>query len=170
MTLRFEPFAQRHVDHLEPILTDAAALRFTRLPEPVPPGFAQEWVARYEQGRVSGVNDGFAVFTPDGAFAGLALAPAVDRDAREVELGFIVAPGARGRGVATEALRWLTAWAFGELGALRAYLVINRENEPSRRVARRCGYVREGLLRSLHLKGDVRVDAEIWSRLPSDPA
>ena len=46
----------------------------------------------------------------------------------------------------------LTRWAFDELGALRAYLYINVENVPSLRVAQRAGYVREGVLRSLHLK------------------
>jgi hypothetical protein len=36
-------------------------------------------------------------------------------------------------------------------------------------VAERCGYVLEGIMRSSHLKDDVRVDAGLWSRLPSDP-
>jgi RimJ/RimL family protein N-acetyltransferase len=44
------------------------------------------------------------------------------------------------------------------------------ENAASERVAERCGYVREGVMRSIHVKQDVRVDAAIWSRLPSDPA
>jgi len=28
--------------------------------------------------------------------------------------------------------------------------------------------VREGVMRSLYLKGDIRVDASLWSRLPTD--
>ena len=39
----------------------------------------------------------------------------------------------------------------------------------SKRVAERCGYIREGVLRSLHVKQDVHEDTEIWSRLASDP-
>ncbi len=168
-TLRFEPFGRQHTDALESILTDAEAIRFTRLPDPVPAGFAEGWVARYEQGRRDGTTEGFAVVTADGAFAGLALAPDIDRAGRQVELGYIIAPSARGQGVATATLRWLTRWAFEELGVLRAYLIIDRENQPSARVARRCGYVLEGVLRSLHLKQEIRIDAEIWSRLPTDP-
>jgi hypothetical protein len=38
----------------------------------------------------------------------------------------------------------------------------------SERVAARCGYAREGVLRSIHFKPDKRIDAAIWSRLPSD--
>ena len=56
--------------------------------------------------------EGFAIDDDDGAFLGLALAPAIDVDAAEAELGYIVAAHARGRGVATEALRQLTKWAF----------------------------------------------------------
>jgi RimJ/RimL family protein N-acetyltransferase len=60
-------------------------------------------------------------------------------------------------------------WAFSELGALRLELLISVDNDASKRVAERCGYLREGVLRSLHLKQDVRVDTEMWSRLPDDP-
>jgi RimJ/RimL family protein N-acetyltransferase len=47
-------------------------------------------------------------------------------------------------------------------------LVIDVANVASQRVAERCGYVREGVMRSVHFKGDVRIDAELWSRLASD--
>jgi RimJ/RimL family protein N-acetyltransferase len=67
-------------------------------------------------------------------------------------------------------LRQLTEWVLAELGALRIWLVINIDDPASERVAERCGYVREGVMRSIHLKQGMRVDASLWSRLPSDPA
>ena len=167
--VRLVPLVDQHAALLGPILGDAEALRFTRLPEPPPAGFAQEWIARYVQSRADGSAEGFAIVdAADGAFLGVALAPVIDREGREVELGYIVAPDARGRGVATEALGQLTAWAFDTLGALRITLIIDAENAPSRSVAERCGYVHEGTLRSSHLKQGIRIDAELWSRLPSD--
>ena len=63
----------------------------------------------------------------------------------------------------------LTRWAFAEAEALRIYLVIDVENVASSRAAERCGYLREGVMRSTHLKDDVRIDAGLWSRLASDP-
>ena len=42
------------------------------------------------------------------------------------------------------------------------------ENTASERVAERCGYVREGVMRSIFLKDGRRTDATLWSRLPSD--
>jgi RimJ/RimL family protein N-acetyltransferase len=168
--LRLVPLGETHLDDVAALLTDAEVLRFTRIPEPPPSDFARQWLVRYEQGRRAGTNEGFAALDAEERFLGLALAPEIDREGREVELGYIVARAARGRGVATEMLRQLTEWALAELGALRIWLVINIDNPASERVAERCGYVREGVMRSIHLKQGIRVDASLWSRLPSDPA
>ena len=157
------------MDALRPIVDDPDVRRFTRVPASPPPDFAESWVAGYEQGRIDGTREGFAVAdAEDGRFLGIAVAFSIDREAQTVELGYIVAPGARGRGVAAAALGRLTEWAFTELGALRIELRISVHNEPSKRVAQRCGYRREGVLRSVYLKDGVREDTELWSRLPSD--
>jgi RimJ/RimL family protein N-acetyltransferase len=166
--IRFEPFGESHLEELEEVLEDPELLRFTRVPEPVPPGFARTWLDRYEEGRRYGSREAFAIVDEDGSFLGLALAPRIEREARTAELGYVVAPAARGRGVATEALRRLTEWAFGELGMLRLELLISVENGASKRVAGRCGYVCEGVLRSLHVKQGVHEDTEVWSRLATD--
>ena len=62
----------------------------------------------------------------------------------------------------------LTEWAISELGMLRLELMIGVDNSASKKVAERCGYAFEGVLRSLHFKQERRADTEIWSRLPSD--
>jgi RimJ/RimL family protein N-acetyltransferase len=151
------------------MLEDPDVLRFTRVPEPVPEGFVRSWLARYEEGRGEGIREAFAIEDEEGGVLGLAFAPTIDRETRTAELGYLVAPAARGRGVATETLRRLTDWAFDELGMLRLELFISVDNVASKRVAEHCGYVREGVLRSLHFKQGTREDTEIWSRLPTDP-
>ena len=167
--MRLEPLSAAHLPDLTAITEDEEAVRFTRLPEPVPEGFAASWIARYERGREDGTGYGFAALDDDGGFLGVGLAPHVDAEAREVELGYIVAREARGRGVATEMVRQLTRWAFAELDALRVYLLIDAENLASLRVAERCGYTHEGVMRSVYLKPGRRIDQAVWSRLPSDP-
>ena len=162
------PFGEEHLAGVEEMLEDPDLLRFTRIPEPVPPGFARGWFERYEEGRSDGSREAFAI-VEDGEFLGLALAPEIDRETRTAELGYVVAPAARGRGVATEALRQLTEWAFAELGMLRLELLISVANAGSKKVAERCGYVREGVLRSAYVKQGLREDTEIWSRLATDP-
>jgi len=164
------PFGEQHLDAIPVLVADPAVARFTRVPVPTPADFGRTWLDRYEEGRRLGTREAFAVVdAADGMFLGLAMVPRIDRETRTVELGYAVMPAARGRGVATEALGLLTAWAFEKLGALRIELLITPGNEGSRVVAARCGYVYEGTLRSLHFKGDLREDTEIWSRLPTDP-
>lgn len=108
--------------------------------------------------------------TARGVSSGSDLAPEIDRAAGELELGYIVARDAQGRGIATEILRLLTRWAFDEVEAQRAYLIIDVENPASARVAERCGYRLEGVMRSIHVKQGQRADVGLWSRLPGDPS
>jgi RimJ/RimL family protein N-acetyltransferase len=165
---RLELFGERHLGALEEMLDDPELLRFTRVPEPVPPGFARVWLERYEEGRRDGSREAFAIVDEKGGFLGLGLAPRIEREERTAELGYVVTPAARGRGVATDALRQLTEWAFAERDMLRIELLISVENVASKRVAERSGYVLEGVLRSLHIKQGRHEDTEIWSRLATD--
>jgi RimJ/RimL family protein N-acetyltransferase len=167
--LHLESLAERHVDGVADLIADPEVLRFTRVPEPPPDDFPRTWVDAYAQARADGTREGFAAVGADGAFLGLALAPTIEREGGEVELGYIVSRHARGRGVATEILRQLTRWAFHELDAKRIYLIIDVRNPASERVAERCGYVREGVMRSIHVKQGLRADCALWSRLPTDP-
>ena len=170
MDIALTLFAEAHLPHIVELVDDPETGRFTRIPVPPPPGFPQAWLDMYEMGRRDGTREAFAVVSEsDGSFLGVALAPVIETDERTVELGYVIMPSARGRGVATGALRLLTEWAFSELGAERAELLISVDNTASKLVAERSGYVREGVLRSMYVKRGVREDLEIWSRLPSDP-
>ena len=166
--VRLELLAEKHLPSVAAMFDDEGVLRYTRIPDPAPPGFEREWLEFYEEGRREGKREAFAVIDDDGSFLGLALAFGIDREGRQLELGYVVAPEARGRGVATRALELLTNWAFTELDALRIELWISASNDPSKRVAANVGYSYEGTLRSFHFKQGRRDDFEIWSRLASD--
>ena len=169
-SVRLELLTDRYVEDLERLAADPAVQRNTYVPEPPPPGFGCTWLEAYEKAREAGTREGFAILDAGtGEFLGMAAAVHLDDDAGEAELGYILAPEARGRGAATEALRQLTDWAFGK-GMLRLELRIDASNDPSVRVAERCGYQREGLLRSVHFKSGRRTDVLIYSRLPGDAA
>jgi len=166
---RLEPLGDQHLEDIALLLEDDGVLRYTRVPNPVPPGWEREWLRLYEQGRRDGTREAFAVVDDDaGSLLGLALAFGIDREGRQLELGYVVAPDARGRGVATQTLELLTQWAFSELDALRIELWISVGNVASKRVAEKAGYRCEGTLRSYHFKQGIRDDFEIWSRLASD--
>jgi RimJ/RimL family protein N-acetyltransferase len=163
------PFTASHLDAFAALAADPDTVRFTRFPDPPRADFPAEWLARYERGRRDGTREAFAVLDAGGAFAGLALAVEIDREAAEAELGYVVAPAARGRGIATAAVALLTRWAFDERRLERVTLLIDHENGASRTVAERCGYVLDGTLRNVHMKPGVRSDCLVFSRLPSDP-
>ena len=167
--LRLEPLGERHLDGIAALVADPEVAALHARPRAAAAGLRARLARPVRAGSARRQPRGFAAVDGGGAFLGLALAPEIDAEAREVELGYIVAPAARGRGVATAMLRELTRWAFAQAGALRAYLLIDTANVASQRVAERCGYVLEGVLRSVYLKQGRRSDQMIWSRLPSDP-
>ena len=169
-SVHLELLGEAHLGALGAMLSDPDVLRFTRVPEPAPADFPQQWLATYEAGRRDGTREAFAALDGDGRLVGLALAFGIDREEGEAELGYIVMPEARGRGVGTAILGALTDWAFAATAVERIRLVVDVENPASLRVAERSGYVREGVMRSVPIKNGRRIDAVLLSRLRSDPA
>jgi ribosomal-protein-alanine N-acetyltransferase len=87
---------------------------------------------------------------------------------RRGTIGYWLLPQARGQGLATRAVDLLAPWAFHELRLARLGLLAQPTNRSSRRVAERCGFRREGLLRSYAEIDGQRVDLVCFSLLPSD--
>jgi RimJ/RimL family protein N-acetyltransferase len=84
-------------------------------------------------------------------------------------IGYWVAREARGRGVATRALRLLARWAFEELGLGRVELVTDPANRASQRVAEKACFRREAVLRSaLQYPDGRRADSVMFSLLPDE--
>lgn len=61
-------------------------------------------------------------------------------------VGYWLNPDARGRGVATTALRLVCGWAFEELSLDRLLLTTHPDNVASQRVAERAGFTRAGVV------------------------
>jgi RimJ/RimL family protein N-acetyltransferase len=166
--LRLEPFTAAHLPRFAALAEDPDVLRFTRFPDPPEAAFPARWLARYEAGRRDGTKEAFAVLDPrSGELVGLALAVEIDRAAGAAELGYLVGPAARGRGIATEALRRLTRWAREHEGLQALTLIINAENAGSRKVAERAGYVLARVDRDAEVKPGRRGDLMVYE-LPSD--
>ena len=127
--------------------------------------FAANWRASAAMGRPSGVT--FAITdAASGELAGLCGVDAWS-DEDVVQIGYWLAPRARGRGYATRAVILLTRWLF-ELGAARVFLTIVAGNQPSVEVARRAGFVYEGTMRSHGVWRDERCDVMWFAALPTN--
>lgn len=167
--IRFVPLDQRYADDFDELGRDPEVARFTYAPVPFTRDDAVAWIARYERGWAAGSMAGFAVEDVDtGAFVGFACVVRFSGPGREAELGYMVGPAWRGRGIAVRTLRLLSEWAVREVGAIRLELRIAVDNAGSLAVAERAGYRREGVLRSLHFKAGERVDAAVYSLLADE--
>ncbi|HME80176.1 MAG TPA: GNAT family N-acetyltransferase [Mycobacterium sp.] len=85
------------------------------------------------------------------------------------EVGYGLAPWARGMGVMTRALRLALAWGFGLPGIEVVYWLAQVGNWPSRRVAGRCGFRMEGTVCGLLEQRGQRRDAWIGSLRRGEP-
>ncbi|MFJ9344151.1 GNAT family N-acetyltransferase [Streptomyces sp. NPDC101733] len=115
---------------------------------------ALAWIGAREAERAAGAGFAFAV---TGAEAGAdgprplgnVLLKGVAVGKPTAEVGYWTAPHARGLGVAPRAVEAVTAWAFETLrpaGLERLELRHQSDNEPSCRVALKCGYALTGIL------------------------
>ena len=92
----------------------------------------------------------------------------LSREHQSAELAYLIAPAARGRGIATAAVDALSRYAFERLAMQRLQIRVDPDNAASRRVAEKAGYQREGLMRSALIVRGRRADVLVYSRLPGD--
>lgn len=83
------------------------------------------------------------------------------------EIGYLLVPGARGRGVATRAMGMLVDWAFREVGMRRVQALVHPDNPASMAVLERLGFEREGILRSYRPPDEDRI---MFALVQSSPA
>ncbi|MBU2669737.1 GNAT family N-acetyltransferase [Actinoplanes bogorensis] len=84
------------------------------------------------------------------------------------QIGYWMDPAARGRGVATAAVRALCRWGFEVLGLGLIEWRAEVGNHASRRVAEKAGFRVEAVLRQRLVHRGGRVDAWVGSMLPSE--
>ena len=91
------------------------------------------------------------------AAGGIGIELQSDVERVSAEIGYWLGEALWGRGIATEALRAVTAEAFTRYDITRLYAVPFADHPASVRVLEKAGYVREGLMRQSAIKeGKVR--------------
>ncbi|HEY4689329.1 MAG TPA: GNAT family N-acetyltransferase [Anaerolineae bacterium] len=93
----------------------------------------------------------------------------IDWDARCFEIGYWVRTKFAGQGYATEAVNGITRFAFTHLKANRVEIRCDAKNVRSAAIAKRCGFLLEGVRRhdSLGVDGDLR-DTLVFSKIGLD--
>ena len=83
-------------------------------------------------------------------------------------LGYWLIPSARGRRLATSAVRLVSDWALRELDILRLEAWVAPGNVASQRVLEGAGFAQEGRLRNFLQLRDQTTDGLVYARIPPD--
>ncbi|WP_425303502.1 GNAT family N-acetyltransferase [Nocardia wallacei] len=127
-----------------------------------------EWFEGYRRDWRAEVGGHWAVARGGGEVVGRIAMRGLDFDDGVAGIGYWVLPGARGGGVASRALSALSSWALGEIGFHRLQLEHSTRNRGSCRVAVKCGYRMEGVMRSAAVHDDGRHDMHLHGRVRGD--
>jgi RimJ/RimL family protein N-acetyltransferase len=169
--IRLRPWALSDVDAAHRATQDPLIPQFTRVPANQTREDVRRFIADREAVRLSGERLPLVIGDVGSeALLGTIALMELDWEQHRADIGFWLAPWARGRGIATRAVTLLARWALEILGLARIQMGIYPSNQASQRVAERAGFVREGVLRSfLEVKG-CRQDVVLFSLLPGDVA
>ena len=161
------PWEPRDIPVIVSACNDPETARWTTVPAPYTEADAEAWLERCELAWQEGSAPLTIVERDTGE---VAAAITLWVRGRTGELGYWAVPDQRGRGFVPRAVRLLSDWAFADLGVQRMQLGTFPGNGSSERVAEKCGFTREGLLRSWMEQRGVRRDVTMWSLLPGEGA
>jgi RimJ/RimL family protein N-acetyltransferase len=131
-------------------------------PHPYTIGDASAWIASNLD--VHPVRN-FAIEIGGEAAGSIGVTPFADVHARCAEIGYWISEDFWGRGIATDAVRAATGYAFRTLGVVRVQAAVFAWNEPSMRVLEKCGYAREGVLAKSVFKDGELIDSVLYAIL-----
>ena len=125
---------------------------------------AREWTAQWAGRWCDETDASWAIVDADDRPVGQVGLRRVLLAEASADVSYWVLPAARGRGIATEALRTLTRWSFAA-GLHRLALEHSTANAASCRVATRAGFAAEGVLRESVRHADGWHDMHLHARL-----
>jgi RimJ/RimL family protein N-acetyltransferase len=161
------------------MMNDELVTSWTSVPHPYTEDVARDWVtSRARAERTEGRGVAFAVteFLTQ-RLVGLCHLQHTNWHSRGTEIGYVIAPWARGEGYAVEVVLAVAEWLFADQKFERLELRTAPGNTASQQVAQKIGCVSEGVLRSAGIVrsqnegGDwteSRTDIIVWSLLPED--
>jgi len=159
--------AETDIDAIKRACQDEELQRWVPVPVPYDATHAAQWVGDTERSWAAEEELRWVVCDAEsGQLLGAVGLHAHDASMREI--GYWVAPWARGQGVMTAAGRLVCRWGFDALGLQRIEWWANVGNVGSRRVAQKLGFTMEGTCRGRLLHRGVRLDGWVAGLLPGE--
>lgn len=131
-----------------------------RFPHPYSHADAEEWV-RTASAETPVIN--FAIVVAGAAVGGIGFELGTDVFRRSAEIGYWLGEEFWGRGIATEAVRAMTEYAFARFGVCRIHAVVFEWNPASMRVLEKAGYTCEGRRRMSVTKDGRTIDSFLYA-------
>jgi len=80
------------------------------------------------------------------------------------EIGYFIDRDYQGKGIATEAVMQLEKVGFERLDLQRITILMDTRNLASERVAKKCGYEKEGIMKKVHRVGEDYFDSFLYAK------
>ncbi|WP_431945842.1 GNAT family N-acetyltransferase [Actinacidiphila sp. bgisy167] len=175
-------FEESDIPALAEMMNDEAVVAWTSVPHPYTAADARAFItelAPSERAAGHGIVLAVTEFLTQ-RLVGIVHLQRTDWRLRSSEVGYTIAPWARGEGYAAEAVHAVAQWLFDDQKFERLELRTAADNAASQQVAQKIGCISEGVLRSAGLvrtrpHGEpggrwehVRTDLIVWSLLPED--
>ncbi|MBB5118109.1 acetyltransferase [Streptomyces eurocidicus] len=177
--LVLRPFEAEDIPALAEMMGDELVTAWTPAPHPYTTAHARDWALREAPAeRTQGRGIVFAVteFLTH-RLVGCVHLHHTDWRTLSAEIGYVVAPWARGEGYACESVLAVAEWLFRDQRFERLELRTAADNTASQQVAQKIGCISEGVLRNAWIARsrtedggwtEIRTDLIVWSLLPED--
>lgn len=177
--LVLRPYEEADVPELAAMMSDELITAWTSVPHPYGQAEARDWITRRapaERAEGRGIVFAISEHLTHRLVGSIALMK-TDWRTRASEVGYAIAPWARGEGYAGESVEALAGWLFGDQKFERLELRTAAQNTASQQVALKVGCVSEGVLRNAGIVrsrtedgtwAHIRTDVIVWGLLPED--
>jgi RimJ/RimL family protein N-acetyltransferase len=177
--LVLRPFEEADIPAHTEMMNDEQITAWTSAPHPYTSADAEEWVrgiAPAERTDGHGIVLAVTEFLTQ-RLVGIVHLQNTDWRIRSTEVGYVIAPWARGEGYAGESVFAVARWLFRDQKFERLELRTAADNTASHQVAQKIGCISEGVLRNAWIARmqtndggwtELRTDLIVWSLLPED--
>ncbi|MDT0345594.1 GNAT family N-acetyltransferase [Streptomyces litchfieldiae] len=177
--LVLRPFEEADIPELTAMMSDELTATWTSAPVPYTAAEARDWITRRAPAeRAEGRGIVLAVHELlTHRLVGSVHLRNTNWRALATEVGYVVAPWARGEGYAAESVLAVAQWLFQDQKFERLELRTAAGNTASQQVAQKIGCLSEGVLRNALIVRsrtedggwtDIRTDLIVWGLLPED--
>jgi RimJ/RimL family protein N-acetyltransferase len=135
---------------------------FDSFPFPYTTDDARKFISRHQN---QNPLTTFAIIVDNNVAGGIEFKPGNDIYSKRAFLGYWLGQAFWGRGIMTEAVKLITAYAFENFDFIRIQATVNGNNPSSMRVLEKAGFKKEGVMKNAIVKHGQVMDEHLYALL-----